>query len=104
MADNPTRSLLRSLPASWQLIPLREFPHLYALKNQSGEVIATVHSEHAQEFQALPELLAASQELRAAAQELFERLRGQHSQWGADSTLGRFEKALALFRPAKGTS
>jgi hypothetical protein len=74
MADNPTRSLLRSLPSSWQLIPLREFPHLYALKDQSGEVIATVHSEHAQEFQALPELLDASREI-------LEKLRSQYSEW-----------------------
>ena len=97
MADQSTRSLLlKSLPSSWQLIPLREFPHLYALKDQSGEVIATVHSEHAQEFQALPELLAASQEI-------LERLRTQYSQWGQQSSLGRLERALALFRPVKGT-
>lgn len=97
MADNPTRSLLRSLPSSWQLIPLREFPHLYALKDQSGEVIATVHSEHAQEFQALPELLDASREI-------LEKLRSQYSEWGQQSSLAKLDRALSLFRTTKGTS
>jgi hypothetical protein len=94
MAANPTRS---SFPPNWQLVPLREFPHLYALKNESGEVIATVHAEHANDFQNLPELLAASQEI-------LERLKGQYSQWGQQSSLGRLERALALFRPVKGSS
>lgn len=83
------------LPANWQLVPLREFPHLYALKNETGDVIATVHSEHAQEFQALPELLAASQEI-------FDRLKGQYSGWGEQSSLGRLERAIALFKASAG--
>jgi hypothetical protein len=84
-------------PPNWQLVPLREFPHLYALKNETGEVIATVHSEHAQDFQALPELLAASEEI-------FERLRSQYSGWGEQSSLGRLERAIALFKPPAGRS
>lgn len=90
-------SIGNRLPPSWQLVPLREFPHLYALKNEAGEVIATVHSDHAQDFQALPELLSASQEI-------FERLRKQYSGWGQESSLARLERAIALFKPAKGHS
>lgn len=81
---------------SWQLIPLREFPHLYALKDESGEVIATVDAEHAKNFLALPELLAASQEI-------FNRLKDHYSEWGQQSSLGRLERAISLFRPLKGT-
>jgi hypothetical protein len=90
-------SIGNRLPPSWQLVPLREFPHLYVLKNESGEVIATVDSQHAQDFKALPELLSASQEI-------FERLRGKYSDWGQESSLGRLERAISLFRPAKGSS
>jgi hypothetical protein len=84
-----------SLPSSLKLVPLREFPHLCVLKNESGEVIATVETKHAQDFQALPELLAASQEI-------FERLKNQYSGWGEQSSLGRLERAISLFRPVKG--
>lgn len=90
-------SIGNRLPPSWQLVPLKEFPHLYVLKNETGEVIATVHSEHAQEFQALPELLSASQEI-------FDRLKKQYSDWGQQSSLGRLERAIALFRETKGRS
>ncbi len=83
------------LPPNWQLVPLREFPHLYALKNEVGDVIATVHSEHAQEFQALPELIAASQEI-------FDRLRDKYSGWGEQSSMGRLERVIALFKPPAG--
>jgi len=97
MADNSTRSLLKSLPSSWQLIPLREFPHLYALKNQNGEVIATVDAEHAQGFQALPELVEASREILG-------KLRQKYSEWGQESSLAKLDTVLSLFRPTKGTS
>jgi hypothetical protein len=97
MADNPTRSLLRSLPPSWQLIPLREFPHLYALKNESGEVIATVDADHARDFQNLPDLVDASREI-------LEKLRSQYSQWGQQSSLAKLDRVLSLFRTTKGTS
>lgn len=90
MADNSTRSP-QKIPSSWQLIPLREFPHLCVLKDDAGEVIATVETKHAKDFQALPELLAASQEI-------FNRLKDQYSQWGQQSSLGRLEKAISLFR------
>jgi hypothetical protein len=95
MSANSTRVPPR--PQTLDLVHLREFPHLYALKDENGEVIATVNEQYAKHFQALPDLLAASQEI-------FERLKGQYSEWGQQSSLGRLEKAISLFRPVKGSS
>ncbi len=71
----------------WQVIPMREFSHLSVIRNEAGEVIATVQNGYAEVIQALPELLEVSNEI-------FENLRESYPKWDPMSPLGRLQKAI----------
>jgi hypothetical protein len=44
---------------AWQLIPLREFSNLCVIREEGGNIVATVQNEYAARIQNLPELLSA---------------------------------------------
>ncbi len=81
---------------NWQMIPMREFSNLCVIKEEGGEVIATVQNHYAEVIQALPELLEASREI-------FERLAVRQKEWEPASLLGRLERAISRMQPANGT-
>jgi hypothetical protein len=82
-----------------------DFPGYYAVQDNSGQMIATVPSiEYAKEIQALPEILAANQEVLVAGHALLERLRAQYPQWGPQSPLGLFAQAMDKLSTIKKTS
>jgi len=79
---------------SWRVIPMREYPNLCVIKEEDGNIIATVQTEYAEKIESLPELIAAGRQL-------FEDLKGQYKRWSEESSLGRFEKVIARFQDVK---
>ena len=47
---------------SWRVIPMREYPNLCVIKEEDGNIIATVQTEYAEKIESLPELIAAGRQ------------------------------------------
>ena len=76
--------------STWVVVPLSEERNLSVVIAGNGDVVATVQNPYAAKFQAVSELAAASEEV-------FQCLRTQVGIWSPDSSLGKLQKALALF-------
>ena len=72
----------------WNVIPLKEFPNLYVVREMDGNIVATVQKRFAETFGALPDLIKATQDI-------FEELRAQNPVRSKDSSLGRLENVIS---------
>ena len=71
----------------WTIIPMQEHSHLSVVREEDGNIVATVQNQYAKAIGSVPELVRT-------CREIFEELKRTNPHWDPGSLMGRLEAVI----------